>query len=432
MSEPVPTPDPNLARWQRTTLGTLLIGYAGYYVCRSNLSVAGPMLMESEGLTETQLGLIHSAGVTTYAIGKVINGIAADRFGGRAMFLFGMLASIVCTVIFGFVGGLAVFVALWALNRLFQSMGWVALVKTASRWFPVGKQATVMGLLSLSFLFGDAVVRLYLGSFVGIGWQGVFFVAAGTLAGIMLLCHVLLRSSPADVGLTEPHVHPANVYGSEGESAERVPLGELLGPLLRNRVFWLVCTLNFTLTLIRETFGLWSPTFLKQAAGLDNKAAAIYSFVFPFVGGLAALSAGLFSDRFQGRHGRVIVPCLILLTLMLSLLALFDLQGREVLALVLLAVISFFLIAPYSYLSGVIALEMGGKRGAAVTAGISDAAGYTGAILSGFGIGWIRQEYGWSTAFGSLAAMCGVTVTIAIAYQVLHERSLNAAEETQA
>ena len=33
-----------LFRWQLITFVTLWIGYAGYYVCRSNLSVAGPLL----------------------------------------------------------------------------------------------------------------------------------------------------------------------------------------------------------------------------------------------------------------------------------------------------------------------------------------------------------------------------------------------------
>lgn len=36
--------DSHLFRWQVITFVTLWLGYAGYYVCRSNLSVAGPLL----------------------------------------------------------------------------------------------------------------------------------------------------------------------------------------------------------------------------------------------------------------------------------------------------------------------------------------------------------------------------------------------------
>src|SRR5664279_5364162 len=39
-------PQSHLFRWQAITFITLWVGYAGYYVCRSNLSVAGPLLQK--------------------------------------------------------------------------------------------------------------------------------------------------------------------------------------------------------------------------------------------------------------------------------------------------------------------------------------------------------------------------------------------------
>ena len=131
------------ARWQRNTLLTLFTGYAGYYVCRSNLSVATPLILdEFEGFTKEDIGVIASLGVLVYALGKISNGLLADFFGGRTLFLLGMVGSVACTVLFGLGSGLVVFAALWMLNRYFQSMGWVSVVKIASRWFPVRRHAT--------------------------------------------------------------------------------------------------------------------------------------------------------------------------------------------------------------------------------------------------------------------------------------------------
>ena len=55
-----------------------------------------------------------------------------------------------------------------------------------------------MGLLSLSFLFGDVVTRFFLGGLInaGIGWRGVFYAAAATLTVIATISHTLLKSSP--------------------------------------------------------------------------------------------------------------------------------------------------------------------------------------------------------------------------------------------
>ena len=162
------------------------------------------------------------------------------------MFLFGLFASVVCTLIFGASAGIATFAVLWALNRYVQSMGWVALVKTASRWFPVSRHATIMAILSLSFLIGDAFARAYLGVFIEIGervpvlsflddWRAVFFIAAATTTAIGIAIRLSLKSDPSEVGATEPAANPVNVYGEEGQSADDVPLRERLMPLLKNK-----------------------------------------------------------------------------------------------------------------------------------------------------------------------------------------------------
>src|SRR5262249_45658826 len=161
--------DPRTRRWQGITLATLFVGYAGYYICRTNLAVATPLMLDEygpDGVTERTIGAIASVGVLLYAIGKVFNGVLVDFVGGRALFVVGMAASVASTVLFGLASGLAVFFVTWAANRYVQSLGWGALVKVSSRWFPVGVQATVMGVLSMSFLLGDVFARIYLGSFI--------------------------------------------------------------------------------------------------------------------------------------------------------------------------------------------------------------------------------------------------------------------------
>jgi OPA family glycerol-3-phosphate transporter-like MFS transporter len=413
------------ARWQRNTLLTLFSGYAGYYVCRSNLSVATPLILdEFEGFTKEDIGGIASLGVLVYALGKLSNGLLADFFGGRTLFLLGMAGSVVCTVLYGMGSGLVVFAILWMLNRYFQSMGWVAVVKTASRWFPVRRHATVMGILSMSYLIGDALTRLYLGQAInaGLGWRQVFFLSAVTLAVISVLVLFTLKPSPASVGVEEPHANPRNVFGEQGNQVKPDNLMDLLRPLLRSRTFWLMCTISFGLTLIRETFTFWTPTFLHEVAGLGAGAAAVDSLLFPLVGAGSALVAGLLSDRLGGRHGRILVPALVMLVAALVVLASVSLEGRPGLALALISVVAFFLIGPYTLLAGVMSLDLGGKKGSSTTSGMVDSAGYLGAVLSGVLVGSLAHRFGWSAAFGFLTVVCVLTVAVAVFYWIHHER----------
>jgi OPA family glycerol-3-phosphate transporter-like MFS transporter len=414
-------------RRERQTVATLFVGYAGYYVCRSNLSVAGPAMLEElgpAGFGKAEFGQIASLGVVAYAFGKVVNGVLADRFGGRALFLLGMAGSVAMCVAFGMASSVAVLGSIWACNRWFQSMGWVALVKVASAWFSLGRLASVMGVLSASFLLGDAVARAWLGVAVesGASWRMLFFVSAGTLLTITVATAIRLRETPSDHGLEFPGVSPRNAFGNDG-AAPRLPLRRVFGSLFGNPVFWTMCGVNFGLTLLRETFNTWNPIFLHEVAGLGAGAAGFASFLFPAVGGLAAIVAGRLADRPGSSPARVAVPFLVLLVLSLLLLALVPLDGRPVLALVLLSTTAFFLIGPYSFMTGVMAIDLGGRAGSATVAGLVDGAGYFGGILAGIGVGELAESSGWSTAFGALAGVSAVSVGLAGLQRRLSRRS---------
>lgn len=397
-------PDRHTARWRGITLGALLVGYGGYYLCRSNLSLATPLLLEEfggEGFTKTHIGAIVSVGLAVYALGSIVNGIGADLFGGRRLFLIGAAASVICTVCFGASSGLVAFGALWALNGYFQSMGWVGLIGVASRWFPVTNQGTVMGLISISYLAGDAIVRLGLGLVLshGIGWRGMFFVAAGVLAALAGANTLALRARPADVGAAEPDGHAAPAEASPARSRR------VLRSLLRNRTLWLLCGMSFGMTLVRQTFNQWTPTLLWETTGLSVGTAALSSLLFPFVGALAAVTAGVVTDRTGWRPGPIVACSLTVLVGALGALCLPAAQGDARVVLALTSAVAFFLMVPGSLCAGIVAMRLGGREAGATAAGVINSAGYMGAVLSGLGVGALAQQRGWATAFGALTVV---------------------------
>ena len=79
-------------------------------------------------------------------------------------------------------------------------------MKVASRWFSYSTYGTVMAVLSLSYLFGDAACRWIMGRLMaaGLGWRGVFLAAAGSLAALLLANLMFLREAPEDRGLPRP------------------------------------------------------------------------------------------------------------------------------------------------------------------------------------------------------------------------------------
>ena len=180
--------------------------------------------------------------------------------------------------------------------------------------------------------------------------------------------------------------------------------------------------MNFGLTLIRITFAQWTPLYLYEITGLNEGQAARASAYVPLLGAVSTMLAGILSDWLKGKHGIVCIICIGCMIVCLIMLSTLPIDGRPVFAVYLLGAVSFFLIAPYSYLSGVMALDLGGKQGSSTTSGISDAAGYFGAMISGYGIVSIVEHYGWHTAFAFLAAIAFATGIAATMYWLFHEQ----------
>jgi sugar phosphate permease len=345
-----------LFRWQSLTVALMLVGYSGYYLCRSNLSVALPLIADelaagglAPDLARIRLGAIASLGVMAYAAGKFPAGALADLLGGRRHFLAGMMGSVIFTLLFALGGGLPLFTLAWIGNRFVQSMGWAGMVKLSSCWFSYHTYGTVMGIISLSYLFGDAVSRAFMAWLIGqgLGWRGIFVVASGTLFLLFVVNLVLLKESPGAVGEIEPEANPSAIVAPQDHPEAKGGFWHHLRPLLSSRGFWLVCALSLGFTLVRETFNLWTPTYFIQAVGLSKAAAAQQSALFPLFGGISVLLAGYVSDRLgQGGRAAIIFYGLLLTGVVLFCLGYLNFASFRTLPVALIALIGFLMIGP--------------------------------------------------------------------------------------
>lgn len=377
----------------------LAIGYSGFYLCRSSFSVAKPLLLEEfPSLDKAKLGLIASVGTLLYALGKLFHGPLADKIGGKPLFLYGMLGAIVFSMMFG-LGGPPLFMAAWAGNRFVQSAGWPGMVRIVSQWTPRQIYGRSMAFVSLSYLFGDFASRLLLGYWVKqkVGWSGLFTFSAVGLFFIAIPIAFLLREKPElAIRHEDPGFAPATGRAS----------------LFLRPDFWMVCMLSFCVTLLRETFNEWTPTYLTEFAKLSKGDAGQASSIFPLLGGISVLLVGYLGDRYARAETpamrlKLIPVGLLVSGLLLAVLA-FAPGLSSAAIVILVGAIAFALIGPYSLLAGATSLDFGGDQSAATASGWIDGIGYFGGIISGLGIGEIAQRWGWSVAMGSLAGLCFV------------------------
>lgn len=414
---------------QTITVALLFAGYAGYYFCRSDLSVAMPLLVDDlhrHGIANNdaviQMGQLASFGVLAYAVGKLTLTGLGDIWGGWRSFTIGMGGAIAFTLLFASGGFLPLFTIAWIGNRLSQSIGWAGLIKVCSRWFGYSSYGTVIGILSLSFLVGDAVARQSMGLLIhqGYGWKALFYFAA-IVAGVILVANLFfLRESRAELGFPEPEVNPLNLFA--GATSKPKNFWEIIKPLVLSRTFAVVCLLSFGCTIVRETFGLWIPEYLKDSFGYSAASAASTSAIFPAVGAISVLFTGWISDR-MGPTGRALVMVICLGATLVPLIALTSLpasSGASIWPVILIGAVAFFVLGPYSYLGGAFALDLGGSQAGAASSGLIDGVGYLGGILAGDSVARLSVAFGWRGVFVALTVVTALS-SLAAGYLYFHQ-----------
>ena len=84
-----PTAD-RLRTWQILMVGLMVLGYSGFYLCRSNLSVTLPLIIDDLAVrgiernsAKVWLGWVITLGTLGYALGKFFAGGLVNLLGGR-------------------------------------------------------------------------------------------------------------------------------------------------------------------------------------------------------------------------------------------------------------------------------------------------------------------------------------------------------------
>ena len=128
----------------------VFFGYMAMYLVRKNFNIAQNDMIDTYGLTKTQLGMIGLGFSITYGIGKTVVSYYADGKNTKQFVPFMLILSALCMLGFSAsMGGssIAIFlmVAFYALSGFFQSTGGSSSYSTITKWTPRKKRGTFLG-----------------------------------------------------------------------------------------------------------------------------------------------------------------------------------------------------------------------------------------------------------------------------------------------
>lgn len=388
--------------WRKRVFISLWITYASFYLCRVNISIAIPGILEEYSLTKTAMGAILTALFFAYAVGQFINGQLGDKFGARKLITFGAIISAILNLIFPILPGIVSLLALvWGINGYFQSMGWSPSTKTVANWFPIKMRGKITGLFGSCYQFGNAASWALAGFVVGIfGWRFAFWVPAILFIAVAIQWFINGRDAPEELGLpTVEDCHEGVMEMKERQKDEHLGFKYTIKTVLSNPRIWMVGFSLFGLNIIRYGFMDWAPTYMFEVEKATISTAAYKALAIPLAGSLGALFAGWASDKFfQSRRAPIMV---IMLIGLMGLTILYPQLKHYhwIWSLICLIVIGFTTYGPHVMICATIPMDYASRKAAASAAGFIDGFGYFGASLTGVISGFLVDHYGWNAAF---------------------------------
>ena len=250
------------------------IAYSLYYVCRMSINVVKQPLIDEGVLTAGELGLIGSALLFVYAVGKFLNGFIADYCNIRRFMATGLFISALANLILGVLGLFklpaflifAVFALLWGINGWVQSMGSAPGVISLSRWFPQSKRGSYYSLFSTSPYIGEFISYNVLALVVGwLGWQSGFIVAA--VAGLIgtALIMFFVSDTPESKGLPSVQV----LSGEDMTPKDKQPTRELQKMILKHPGIWVIAISSAFIYITKYAIAGWGVLYLQKQDGFS-------------------------------------------------------------------------------------------------------------------------------------------------------------------
>lgn len=404
--------------------GTFLISLL-LYIDRTCIQVAGDAIKSDLNLTDKQFGWILSIFTLGYALAQTPSGIAADRFGPRAL-LTGVVAlwsALTAATAAGFN-----FLSLMIIRFLFgasEAGAFPGMARATLTWFPTKERGLVTGInFSASRLGGALALPLMVWLIDTAGWRGSFVILGGFGVAFAFAWYLLFRNSP------EEH---KGVGGEERDYiiANRQQLGKdtgiappRFGEMVTNRNVVLLMAQYFCSNFTFFFCLSWLFKHVKDTYNLTASDAGLLA-ALPLLGGAAGnWFSGWLVDHLYQKKGVVIsrrIPAIIGFSLAtLGLLA--SLQMATALPAVIFLTVAVFGADMTLSPSWSACVDIGGKAAGAVS-GTMNMAGNIGSFATSLAFPYLLAWFGSSTPFFFIASALNA-VAVVIWFAIKPQQSL--------
>lgn len=375
--------------------------YFLYFVNRTNLAIAGPVIAKDLHLDNAQLGLVFAAFGIPFALLQPLGGAIGDRFGPRLT--LALCALIVCaaTAWMGAAGGVASLFCARILLGIGEGAAFPTATRAMSAWTGRGQWGFAQGITHTFSRIGNAATALIVAGLIAMfSWRVAFFLLAPVTLAWAALWFWYFRDDPRDHPAVSPDLAARLPSRTRGRSTTPwLALARRIAP---------VTAVDFCYGWFLVIFQTWIPNFFVQNYGLNLGKTALFSTGVLLAGVIGDTTGGLLSDVVLRRTGNLVLArrgvivlgflgaCLFMIPVVLT--------TNLVIAAVCLSLAFFFaelIVAPIWAVPMDIAPEHAGTASGMMNFGF----GLAGIVSPAFFGYTIQASHSWTIALSVTIAM---------------------------
>lgn len=365
---------------------SMIFGYGMYYVMRMTLGVAKKPMLDA-GFTATQLGEMGFAMMIAIAVGKCANGFIADYCNIKKIVPLGLLGAALVNVILGFSDAWWIFVALWFVNGVFQSMGSAPCIVSLSQWYSKSQLATYYGIFSIAHYIGEAAT--YIGTamiILAFGWHAAFFMPGVVCIVLAFIMYRFMKDRPETYGL--PTANEFEGEAVQEKEEQKVSSREAQLMVIKNPYVWLLAAAAICLGISRYSISSWGVIFLQEAKGFDLVTAGSIMALSPILGGVGSFLSGFISDKiFKSRHSLTTIVFGIMMLVGISGICYVP-AGQYYLTALFVSIFGFGLGVILCFVGGLLAVDLCPRKATGAAMGVIGLLAYGGSaaqdLVNGF------------------------------------------------
>ncbi|GLO60520.1 regulatory protein UhpC [Vibrio sp. MACH09] len=411
--------------WRLHLMLSMYVGYGVFYFTRKSLNFSMPVMLTDLGWEPSDIGVIATVYYVTYGTSKFISGMISDNSNPKFFMGFGLIATGIVNVLFGFSSSLSMMIVLWMLNAFFQSWGWPACAKLLTSWYSRSERGFWWSIWNTCINVSGALLPILIG-YIAITWGWRFgFIVPGSIAIVVgIILTFRMQDKPNTIGLPTVGDWRNDPLEKQQESEGKdLPFKQILKRyVLGNKYIWLLCSSYLLVYVVRIGVNDWGSLYLVERHNVNLLTANTAVSMFEVGGFLGSLLGGWGSDKFF--HGnRAPMNLIFALGIFISVAALWLMPLNNIFVLSgCLFSIGFFIFGPQMMI-GMAAAECSHKDLAGTATGFVGLFGYLGAALAGYPLSIIIEQFQWEGFFTAITLAAAAVGMLLIPFLKAQQRN---------